>query len=80
MDVLWQLHRDACLFVRTVSAFALLAIPVGRMHDIAKFRDRYRNATIIRRLIPVVTFPSGTIVGFQNMRVLGNLDGDALVS
>ena len=79
MGVLWQFHRDARLFARSVSALALPAIPVGRMHDIAKFRDRYRNATIIRRLIPVVTFPSGTIVGFQDMRILGNFDGDVLI-
>ena len=79
MGVLWQFHRDARLLVRSVSALALPAIPAGGMHDIAIFLDYYRNTSIIRRLISVVAFPSGTIVGFQDMRILGKFDGDALI-
>ena len=35
------------------------------MHEIGIFWDRYRNATVIRRLVSIVTSPFGTIVGFR---------------
>ena len=72
-------NSPRCTPFYSISALALSAIPAGGMHDIAIFRDRYRNTSIIWRLISVIAFPSGTIVGFQDMSILGNFDGNTLI-